>query len=92
MGDHLKHLRGVEAAAAQTLKMLDDCLAVFRRVALDGGELLVETEDPIGEIAEQAGFSNNPYFYKAFKKHNGVTPAEYRRINGWQAEQEQELV
>lgn len=55
-------------------------------------ELLVETGDPIGEIAEQAGFSNNPYFYKAFKKHNGVTPAEYRRINGWHAEQEQELV
>jgi hypothetical protein len=44
MGDHLKHLRGVEAAAAQALKMLDDCLAVFRRVALDGGELVVETE------------------------------------------------
>lgn len=51
-------------------------------------ELLGETEDSIGDIAERAGFTNNPYFYKAFKKHNGVTPAEYRRISGWQGEQD----
>ncbi|MDQ0193808.1 AraC family transcriptional regulator [Paenibacillus wynnii] len=42
-------------------------------------ELLIETDDSIGDIAEQTGFANNPYFYKAFKKHNGVTPAEYRK-------------
>ncbi len=51
-------------------------------------ELLGETEDSIGDIAERAGFTNNPYFYKAFKKHNGVTPAQYRRISGWQGEQD----
>lgn len=42
-------------------------------------ELLIQTDDSIGDIAERTGFSNNPYFYKAFKKHNGVTPAEYRK-------------
>jgi two-component system, response regulator YesN len=41
--------------------------------------LLIQTDDSIGDIAEKAGFSNNPYFFKAFKKHNGVTPAEYRK-------------
>ncbi len=41
--------------------------------------LLAHTEDSIGEIAEKTGFSNSPYFYKAFKKINGVTPAEYRK-------------
>ena len=42
-------------------------------------ELLIQTDESIGDIAERTGFSNNPYFYKAFKKYNGVTPAEYRK-------------
>jgi len=42
-------------------------------------ELLVQTDDSLGDIAERAGFANNPYFFKAFKKHNGITPAEYRK-------------
>ncbi|TYP73971.1 AraC family transcriptional regulator [Paenibacillus methanolicus] len=51
--------------------------------------LLEETNDPVGEIAERAGFANNPYFYKAFKKYNGVTPAEYRK-NSRQRQEEGE--
>lgn len=46
-------------------------------------ELLIQSDCSIGEIAEQTGFANNPYFFKAFKKYNGVTPAEYRK-NGRQ--------
>lgn len=42
-------------------------------------ELLLTTELPIGDTAERTGFSNSPYFYKAFKKINGVTPADFRR-------------
>lgn len=42
-------------------------------------QLLVDSKDSIGEIAEKTGFSNSPYFYKAFKKLNGVTPAEFRK-------------
>ncbi|MFC4776721.1 AraC family transcriptional regulator [Paenibacillus sp. GCM10023252] len=42
-------------------------------------ELLVTTDLPIGEVAERTGFSNSPYFFKAFKKVNGVTPVEYRK-------------
>ncbi|OBZ09589.1 hypothetical protein A8L34_20100 [Bacillus sp. FJAT-27264] len=51
-------------------------------------ELLTHNDDCIGDIAESAGFTNNPYFYKAFKKHNGVTPAEYRRNSRQQKEDE----
>ncbi|WP_246317033.1 helix-turn-helix domain-containing protein [Paenibacillus agri] len=51
-------------------------------------ELLTHSDDCIGDIAESAGFTNNPYFYKAFKKHNGVTPAEYRRNSRQQKEDE----
>ncbi|GAB2701307.1 helix-turn-helix domain-containing protein [Paenibacillus thermoaerophilus] len=42
-------------------------------------ELLLATNLPVGDIAERTGFSNSPYFYKAFKKINGVTPADFRR-------------
>ncbi|ANE45801.1 hypothetical protein SY83_05240 [Paenibacillus swuensis] len=42
-------------------------------------ELLLLTDDSVGDIAEQIGFANGPYFFKAFKKANGITPAEYRK-------------
>jgi two-component system response regulator YesN len=53
-------------------------------------ELLTHGDECIGDIAESAGFANNPYFYKAFKKHNGVTPAEYRRNSRQPKEEEGE--
>ena len=40
--------------------------------------LLRETEQPISEIAEQVGVSNDAYFCKLFKKLTGTTPGEYR--------------
>jgi two-component system, response regulator YesN len=42
-------------------------------------ELLLTTELSVGDIAEKTGFLNSPYFYKAFKKINGVTPADFRK-------------
>jgi two-component system response regulator YesN len=42
---------------------------------------LVETEYPIARIAELTGFSDDSYFYKTFKKENGITPADYRKNN-----------
>lgn len=40
--------------------------------------LLVSTDLPITEIAENCGFYDTAYFYKAFCKNVGVTPKEYR--------------
>ena len=37
------------------------------------------TDLTIKQIAEAAGFSDYPYFCKAFKKHLGVSPAVYRK-------------
>ncbi|MEK8132838.1 helix-turn-helix domain-containing protein [Paenibacillus filicis] len=42
-------------------------------------ELLLTTDLPVGDTAEKTGFSNSPYFYKVFKKMNGVTPADFRK-------------
>lgn len=47
-------------------------------------ELLLQTEFPIvkiAEIAEMTGFTDDTYFYKIFKKENGVTPTDYRKNN-----------
>jgi len=41
--------------------------------------LLTETEDSVGAIAQQTGFSSQSKFGKAFKEYYGVTPLEYRR-------------
>jgi len=40
---------------------------------------LIETDQPIKQIAIEAGFSNEYYFATLFKKNTGFTPSEYRR-------------
>lgn len=42
-------------------------------------QLLTESSTSINTIAEMVGFTSSSYFYRAFKKVNGVTPNEYRR-------------
>jgi YesN/AraC family two-component response regulator len=43
-------------------------------------QLLTESSASINDIAEKVGFNGSSYFYRAFKKVNGVTPNEFRRI------------
>lgn len=40
---------------------------------------LLTTNLPIARIAESVGFNNYSYFYKAFTKVYGMSPADYRR-------------
>ena len=42
-------------------------------------KLLGETKAPVDEILRRAGFSDRSSFYRAFSKHTGMTPGEYRR-------------
>ncbi|CAN7629247.1 helix-turn-helix domain-containing protein [Paenibacillus sp. LjRoot56] len=41
---------------------------------------LKSTEDPVQVIAEKVGFVNANTFIKVFKKHEGVTPGQYRSL------------
>jgi YesN/AraC family two-component response regulator len=41
--------------------------------------MLSTTSETIQIIASSVGYINLSYFYKLFKKENGVTPAEYRK-------------
>ncbi|MCR4674022.1 MAG: AraC family transcriptional regulator, partial [Lachnospiraceae bacterium] len=43
--------------------------------------MLEKTDYPISDIAEMCGFIDNNYFSRAFKKHVGSTPREYRKNN-----------
>ncbi len=42
-------------------------------------EMIKEGSYPIAEIAYRTGFNDAHYFSKAFRKHYGMTPSEYRK-------------
>jgi AraC family transcriptional activator of pobA len=51
---------------------------VTDRVMLEAARLLRFTDQPIGEIAWQTGFSDPLYFSRAFKRHHGQAPTVFR--------------
>ncbi|HUQ82666.1 MAG TPA: AraC family transcriptional regulator [Gemmatimonadaceae bacterium] len=54
--------------------------ALVRRARLDRAAAEVAgTDRPLAEIAQWAGFGDQSHFTRAFKRHTGVTPGEYRR-------------
>ncbi|MCY6957490.1 AraC family transcriptional regulator [Clostridium brassicae] len=44
-------------------------------------ELLINTDLTINDIAIKVGYVNTNYFFTAFKKMYGISPAQYRNIN-----------
>lgn len=42
-------------------------------------ELLIRTDWPVSEIAEKLNFTNPQNFIRYFKKHEGITPGQYRK-------------
>jgi AraC-like DNA-binding protein len=47
----------------------------------NGARLLRETDRSIAEIANEAGFADQSYFDKRFKRAFGQSPKEFRRSN-----------
>ncbi len=45
-------------------------------------QLLTETSNSINLISEQCGFNNPSYFAKQFKEIYGLTPTDYRKLQG----------
>jgi two-component system, response regulator YesN len=45
-------------------------------------QLLKDSNLMIYEIAERTGYANLDYFYKKFKRHCGMSPNEYRKLQG----------
>lgn len=44
-----------------------------------GAELLRNTNLTITEVAMRTGFASQSYFTETFRKHNGITPSDYRK-------------
>lgn len=42
-------------------------------------QLLKESSLSVNEVSEKVGFTSSSYFYRVFKKANGITPNEFRR-------------
>ncbi|MCM3587482.1 response regulator [Mesobacillus maritimus] len=54
---------------------------VTRRRIQRAKELVVSTNLPIGEIAEEVGYKTSKYFIKLFKEYEGITPSAYRKTS-----------
>ncbi|MEH7180075.1 response regulator transcription factor [Neobacillus vireti] len=54
---------------------------VTRRRIQRAKELVVSTNLPINEIAEEVGYKTSKYFIKIFKEIEGITPSTYRKTN-----------
>lgn len=53
---------------------------IRNRVLLEAKRLLVNSNQNISEIAWQLKFEDNSYFSKFFKKNEGITPDEFRKL------------
>jgi two-component system response regulator YesN len=61
----------------QTLVALSD---IIQEVRMNQSKLLLkETNLSVADIAEKTGFTSSSYFYRMFKKCNGVTPNDFRK-------------
>lgn len=65
--------RALGAATGRSTKEL-----VTDRVMLEASRLLLFTDQTVGEIAYRVGFRDQLYFSRAFKRHTGASPTDYR--------------
>lgn len=55
-------------------------LAYLTGIRMERAKKLLLTSDlPVGEVAQQAGYGDYRVFTKVFKKNEGLTPSQYRR-------------
>ena len=56
------------------------CNSIVRKAKLEKAVMYLSSSDsPIDEIAELCNYKRVSHFFKVFKKHYGVTPAEFRK-------------
>lgn len=48
---------------------------------LEKSKELLATDITVSQIVEKTGFSSNVAYYRMFKKHEGMTPTQYRELN-----------
>jgi two-component system, response regulator YesN len=58
---------------------------ITRRRIQRAKELLISTNLPVNDIAEESGYKTAKYFIKIFKELEGITPSAYRKTNNERA-------
>ena len=53
-----------------------------KRRLMRSAELLLQTQQPVGEIIHLVGYDNESYFRSIFKKQYGQNPLNYRKTGG----------
>ena len=53
---------------------------LIRTRLIQSERLLRETDLPISAVSRKSGFGNPSHFFRAFRKHFQMTPAEYRKM------------
>jgi AraC family transcriptional regulator, transcriptional activator of pobA len=85
-GHYAHALRVPPAALARALSHVTGRATkelITDRVMLEAARLLRFTDLSVGEIAFHAGFRDQLYFSRAFKRHHGEAPMAYRaRLRG----------
>ena len=64
----------------QTGEKLSDYLFGVRMQR--AGQLLRETDERIAQIAQEVGYTTSNSFSRGFSQYYGMTPREYRTMNG----------
>lgn len=81
--DHVANAVGISKAHLQrSFSKYEGCTIVdaINRLRLEKARFLLVTSDiPIVEIANEVGFSSRQYFSSLFSRATGVSPAEFRR-------------
>jgi AraC-like DNA-binding protein/mannose-6-phosphate isomerase-like protein (cupin superfamily) len=52
---------------------------IDERIVLEAKRMLIHSDLTISQIAFELGYTDNPYFYRVFKKKIGETPTEFRK-------------
>jgi AraC family transcriptional activator of pobA len=55
---------------------------IQQRLALEARRRLVYIARPVSALAAELGFKDAAYFCRFFRRHNGMSPGEYRRRQG----------
>ncbi|MBS0030051.1 helix-turn-helix domain-containing protein [Chitinophaga sp. 22321] len=52
---------------------------IYDQLVLGAKAQLIQTDDPVSEVAATLNFTDQSYFCRFFKKHTGVTPRQFRQ-------------
>lgn len=80
--EYARMLRVTERALAEATRRVLGATPnqlIRDRIILEAKRLLLHSEIPVSQIADQLAFEDPAYFSRCFKKHTGRSPVDYRQ-------------